>query len=224
MSSYGHGQPAVGLPLADSRRMWSNYTESCLQRLTVPRNLPTARETVTSGGGTDMTFDASRSFAPGGVAEFSWQFNAVPNADTVQQSTPTITNTFPAPGAYSTGLTAFGGDGRSTGTGRIVITGKDGFQPAFTVSQSRGDRFRSNRTVHFDALRTVSGLPVINYMWEFGDGTTGSGPSPTHTYDHPGIYKVTAVLFSGVGSAFPGAGAGPVYAQRVLVGGFSHDR
>ena len=104
----------------------------------VPRNLPTAKETVTAGHGTDMTFDASRSSAPpSGVAEFSWQFNAVPDAETVQQTTPTITYTFPAAGAYSTGLTVFNADGLSAGTGGIVTTGKNGFQPAFTFSQSR---------------------------------------------------------------------------------------
>ena len=202
------------------QEMWSNYTESCLQRLTVPRNLPTAKETVTAGHGTDVTFDASRSSAPpSGVAEFSWQFNAVPNAETVQQTTPTITYTFPAAGAYSTGLTVFRADGLSAGTGGIVTTGKNGFQPAFTFSQSRGGRGHDGRTVQFSGLTTVSGLPVINYMWEFGDGTTGSGPTPTHTYARPGAYTVTAVLFSGVGSAFPGAGAGPVYAQKIVVNG-----
>jgi PKD repeat protein len=199
--------------------MWSNFTHSCVQRITLPRNLPTAKETVTAGPGTDITFDASRSTAPGGVAEFSWQFNAVLNAETVEQTTPTITNTFPAPGAYSTGLAVFGSDGRSTGTGGIVITGKNGFQPAFTFSQSRGGHGPTSRTVQFSALTTVSGQPVINYMWEFGDGTTGSGPTPTHTYERPGPYTVTAVLFSGVGSAFPGAGAGPIYAQRIVVNG-----
>jgi PKD domain len=205
---------------------WSNYTHSCVQRVTLPSSLPTAAETVTAGQGTDMTFDASASSAPGGVAQFSWQFNAVADAQTVEQTTPTITYTFPAPGAYSTGLAVFNPDGLSAGTGGIVVTGKDGFQPAFTVSQSRGhDRrdSRGSRTVQFSALTTVSGKPVINYLWEFGDGTTGSGPTPTHTYDHPGNYTVTAVLFSGVGSAFPGDGAAPVYAQKVRVGE-SHDR
>ena len=67
------------------------------------------------------------------------------------------------------------------------------------------------------ALTTVSGKPVINYLWEFGDGTTGSGATPTHTYAKPGSYKVTAVLFSGVGSAFPGDGAGPVYQQKITI-------
>jgi PKD domain len=200
---------------------WSNYTHSCVQRLTLPRNLPNARERVTAGSGTDMTFDASRSTAPGGVAAFSWQFNAIPNAETVEQTTPTITYTFPAPGAYSTGVAVFNPDGLSTGTGGIVITGKNGFQPAFTASQSRF----SDRTVNFSALTAVSGQPVINYLWEFGDGTTGSGPTPSHTYRHPGHYTVTAVLFSGTGSAFPGEGAGPVDQQEIRVGhgNDSHD-
>ncbi len=114
-------------------------------------------------------------------------------------------------------MTVFNPNGLSAGTGGIVVTGKNGFQPAFTVSQSRGPR--SERKVQFSALTTVSGQPVINYLWEFGDGTTGSGPNPTHTYEHPGNYTVTAVLFSGVGSAFPGAGAGPIYQQQVRVSG-----
>jgi plastocyanin len=92
-----------------------------------------------------------------------------------------------------------------------VVTGKNGFQPAFTVSNGGGT------TVHFSALTTVSGEPVINYLWQFGDGTSGSGPTPSHTYPKPGDYTVTAVLFSGVGSAFPGDGAGPVYQQKVVV-------
>jgi PKD repeat protein len=157
-----------------------------------------------------MTFDAGRSIVRGGAAAFSWQFNAVLNAPTVEQTTPTITYAFPAPGAYSTGVTVFNSQGQSSGTGGIVVTGRNGFQPAFTVSTRQ-------RTARFSALTTVSGQPVINYLWEFGDGTTGSGATPTHTYARPGSYTVTAVLFSGVGSAFPGQGAAPVYAQRINV-------
>ncbi|HSS82044.1 MAG TPA: PKD domain-containing protein [Gaiellaceae bacterium] len=195
---------------------WSNYTHSCVQRLTLPHKLPKAKETVTAGRGTAMTFDASRSTFPGGLAQFSWQFNAVPNAETVEQTTPRTTYTFPARGAYSTGVAVFSRDGLSSGTGGIVIPGKDGFQPAFTVSQGRGTEVR------FHALTTVSGKPVINYLWEFGDGTSGSGATPTHTYRRPGAYTVKAVLFSGVGSAFPGDGAAPVYQQKIAVGEGSH--
>jgi hypothetical protein len=198
---------------------WSNYTHSCVQRVTLPKKLPTANETVTAGGGTTMSFDATASTVPGGSASaFSWQMNAVLNAPTVETTAPMFTYSFPLAGAYSTGVTVFGADGLSAGAGGIVVTGQNGFQPAFTFSVGRGQNGGPTRTVRFSALTTVSGQPVMNYLWEFGDGTTGSGPAPTHTYDHPGNYTVTAVLFSGVGSAFPGAGAGPVYAQRIKVG------
>jgi PKD domain len=198
---------------------WSNFDHTCLQRLTLPASRPTATEQVTAGTGLDMTFDATGSTAPGGVADFSWQFNDAFAAQTVEQTTPTITHTFPAAGAYSTGLAVFNPDGLSRGTGGIVTTGQNGFTPAFTISQGSGGAHRGHRsTVTFSALTTVSGQPVINYLWEFGDGTTGSGPSPTHTYRRPGSYTVTAVLFSGVGSAFPGAGAGPIYQQQIKVG------
>jgi hypothetical protein len=85
------------------QEMWSNFTHSCVQRVTLPARLPVASETVTAGPRTEMTFDASQSTAPGGVADFSWQFNAIPNAEIIEQTTPAITYPFPAPGPYSTG-------------------------------------------------------------------------------------------------------------------------
>jgi PKD repeat protein len=99
--------------------------------------------------------------------------------------------------------------------GGIVTTGQSGFPPAFTFSPSNP---AAGQPGTFFALQTVSGQPVINYLWEFGDGTTGSGPNPSHTYASPGTYKVTGVLFSGVGSAFPGAGAAPVATEEITFG------
>ena len=69
----------------------------------------------------------------------------------------------------------------------------------------------------FSALTMVSNQPVTTYLWEFGDGSTGSGATPTHRYAKRGTYKVTLVAFSGVGSAFPGAGAAPIVTHDVHV-------
>jgi len=38
-------------------------------------------------------------------------------------------------------------------------------------------------------------------------------------YSRPGRYTVKLVMFSGVGSAFPGEGAGPVSTQSLTVTG-----
>ena len=192
---------------------WSNQGATCLQRLGPIEEMPTAKFKVARGGGLTLSFDATGSTAPGGVAEYIWQFNDAFAAQTVAQTTPTISHTFPSAGAYSIGLTVMGSDGLSTGTGGIVVTGHGGVSRGFT---SHSDESQS---VSFNSLfATMSAQPVLVYFWDFGDGSTGSGPNPNHRYARPGTYRVALVMFSGVGSAFPGAGAGPIITRRITVG------
>ena len=194
---------------------WSNQFHSCLQRLRPATSRPKAVFTVTAGSGLTLKFNASGSSAPGGIAEYVWQFNDANGAQTVEQKTPAISHTFPSAGAYSVGLTIMAKDGTSTGNGGIVTTGHSGTIAgfSFTAHPVAGHRVR------FSALRSVSAQPVMTYLWEFGDGTTGSGRSPAHTYRKPGTYTVTLVMFSGVGSAFPGIGAAPITTRSLRVTG-----
>ena len=50
--------------------------------------------------------------------------------------------------------------------------------------------------VLFDGSVTASALMVHNagYSWNFGDGTTGTGPSVYHTYSQGGNYSVTLTV------------------------------
>ncbi|MHC1571345.1 MAG: PKD domain-containing protein [Methanosarcinales archaeon] len=41
---------------------------------------------------------------------------------------------------------------------------------------------------------------IVSYEWEFGDGTTDSGVSPTHTYLHDGTYTVTMTVIDDDGA------------------------
>ena len=197
---------------------WSNDGHTCLQRLTLPSTLPHATFTATAGSGTAMTFDASGS-GPS-ISDFSWQFNDSPPGctttcnSTIETTAPTIAVGFPAAGSYSVGLAAFQASGLSRGFGGIVTTGQSGFTPGFTFSPANP---ASGEPVKFTALSTVSLQRVSNYLWEFGDGSRGSGRTPTHTYTKAGTYHVVAVLFSGIGSAFPGSGAAPVVDETITV-------
>jgi len=42
---------------------------------------------------------------------------------------------------------------------------------------------------------------ITTYFWSFGDGSTGSGISPTHTYANPGTYAVTLTVYSTSGQS-----------------------
>jgi len=35
---------------------------------------------------------------------------------------------------------------------------------------------------------------IVNYSWDFGDGTNGAGMYPSHSYDEPGNYTVTLIV------------------------------
>jgi hypothetical protein len=196
------------------QEMWSNQGHTCLQRYTLSGTLPTAKFTAAAGSGLAMTFNAAGSTPFGGIADFSWQFNDVNGASTVELTSPSISHTFPASGAYSIGLAVFGHDGLSIGAGGIVTTGKNGFTPAFTISPAAPV---AGQTITYSGLTKVSQQTVTNYFWSFGDGSTGASAHPTHAYPAAGTYRVKVVLFSGVGSAFPGAGAAPVYVQSIVV-------
>jgi hypothetical protein len=94
-----------------------------------------------------------------------------------------------------------------------VTTGQSGVSSGFASSPHP----KSGQSLTFSALAAVSAKPVLVYFWDFGDGTIGAGQNPSHVYAAPGSYVVTLVMFSGVGSAFPGDGAGPISQQTIQV-------
>jgi PKD repeat protein len=195
--------------------MWSNDGAGCLQRYSQPATAPTSTFTATHGAGLAMNFDATGS-GPS-IQNFSWQFNdSTPGCtttcnDTIETTVPTISHTFPAAGLYDVGLAVFQPSGHSAGVGGIINTGHSGFVPGFTATTT-------GLQASFQGLTNISRQAVTNYLWEFGDGSTGMGAAPTHTYATAGTYKVTVVEFSGIGSAYPGSGAAPIYAKSIKVG------
>jgi PKD repeat protein len=58
----------------------------------------------------------------------------------------------------------------------------------------------SNESVVFDASGSIDADGVIvSYVWDFGDGTQGTGKSPTHAYQSPGHYTVTLTVTDDTG-------------------------
>jgi len=65
--------------------------------------------------------------------------------------------------------------------------------PSFTVDptqQCMGD------VVQFQSTSTVATSQITNFEWDFGDGTTGTGTSPTHIYTTDGNYLVSLTITS----------------------------
>ncbi len=53
----------------------------------------------------------------------------------------------------------------------------------------------AERTCQFNAAGSFDpDGAIVNYEWQFGDGTTGSGPAPAHTYSYSGGSTYAAIL------------------------------
>lgn len=56
------------------------------------------------------------------------------------------------------------------------------------------DLSRNGRTIVVNGSASHdSDGSVVNYLWDFGDGSTASGSQATHTYSEPGTYTVTLI-------------------------------
>ena len=96
---------------------------------------------------------------------------------------------------------------------------------AFTASPSNGPVPLS---VQFNApAQDPLLVGITNWQWTFGDGTTSTNQSPSHTYTNAGLYSVTLIVtnVNGVGVAGVGphvsAGCAPVYSFDTGGSGYS---
>jgi PKD repeat protein len=84
---------------------------------------------------------------------------------------------------------------------------------AFTWSPSPG---RATHPVAFDG--TTSTDPdgtIVDYAWDFGDGSIGSGATPSHAYAAPGTYTVTLTVKDDDGATSSVSHQVTVLAQRL---------
>lgn len=84
--------------------------------------------------------------------------------------------------------------------------------------------------VHFGTSRAVDPEGgALNFTWDFGDGTTGTGPSPNHSYAQPGNYRVNLTVTDPDGGVFsqeipvtipaPSTGGDALLIGALVVGG-----
>jgi hypothetical protein len=66
-------------------------------------------------------------------------------------------------------------------------------EAALTVENPPEGCFLSGEIVRLDGSKstTPEGSEIVAYKWDFGDGTTGEGPTASHVYDHCGRFEIT---------------------------------
>ncbi|MFC2099901.1 PKD domain-containing protein [Candidatus Bipolaricaulota bacterium] len=126
----------------------------------------------------------------GVIARFDWDFG-----DGTSGSGEAVAHTYDVAGTYVVVLRVTDDDGESVTTQKTiyVLPGEPaGPTASFTASPTSGT---SPLTVSFNASASSYDAGTISsYAWDFGDGSTWSGPTATHTYFSTGSATYTATL------------------------------
>lgn len=138
----------------------------------------------TAAVGEPLAFDGSGSSDPDGrLLAWDWDFGDG-RVGTGEQTT----YAFSQPGLYQVKLTVRDDSGTGSATGESTLSVRVNDPP---VALAGPDQLVTASAVAFDGTGSFDRDDAIaEYAWDFGDGSTGSGPKPTHVYEAPGRYQV----------------------------------
>ena len=160
-----------------------------------PPNQPPTAAFTSQANNLAVDFDASTSSDPDGtIASYAWDFGDGSNGTGQLAS-----RTYAAAGTYTVKLTVTDDNG-ATGTKSTPIT-VTAPPPANVAPTAAFTSTATNLAVAFDG--SASNDPdgtIASYSWVFGDGETGTGATPNHTYGAAGTFPVKLTVTDNQGA------------------------
>ncbi len=140
---------------------------------------------ATPEAGQSVSFDGSASSdSDGSIGLYAWRFG---DGHTGTGQKPS--HTYASAGTYPVTLTVTDSSGQRASVTR-QLTVLAGPAARFTPPSSR---VTEGGAIGFDATASAggaAGAAIASYAWSFGDGTSGTGATASHTYASPGTYTV----------------------------------
>jgi PKD repeat protein len=151
-----------------------------------PNPAPTASFT-SSVSDLEVSVDGNGTTDDGRVASFAWDFG-----DGGTATGATATHAYTAAGTYTVTLTVTDDDGATdTAEAQVTVTAPPVNQAPTAAFTSSAD----DLTLSVDAAGSSDADGTLaSYAWTFGDGTSGSGLTASHTYATAGTYTVTLTV------------------------------
>jgi len=135
-----------------------------------------------------ITFNASQSYDPDGtIVSYFWDFGDGANA-----TGAVVEHSYVDDGTYTVTLTVTDNDGASSSTSATkTISNK----PPVAVFTESAETVYTGEIISFDASDSydLDGT-IVNYFWDFGDGTNATGVTIGHSYADNGTYTVTLTV------------------------------
>ncbi|MBI4847458.1 MAG: PKD domain-containing protein [Nitrospirae bacterium] len=133
-----------------------------------------------------VNFNGSGSSDDVAIWKYEWNFG-----DSGTAATASASHTYAYPGTYTVTLKITDHAGQAhTSTTTASVTGVGS-----PVADAGGPYFiEKGFPVVFNASNSADDMGILTYTWDFGDGTTGTGAKPAHTYSAEGTYTVSLTV------------------------------
>jgi subtilisin family serine protease len=163
-------------------------------------------------------FDASGSAPTGGVTSYSWTFG-----DGSSATGRTVTHTYGSATSYTWNLSIVTGTGKKYSTGKSITPSSASgsststaptYVPPTTPPSAPvpspisgvggvGASYKcASRVCAFDASASQPTAGVTSYLWFFGDGTSSTSRTATHTYGSATSYTWSLTIVTGTGKKY----------------------
>ena len=143
--------------------------------------------------GETINFDSRDSDDPDGkIVKYLWDFG---DGTTTPEKNPSYE--FLVSGSYTIELTITDDDGASD-VDRITISVKEFIPNKPPIASIYADKTRINEgeTINFESGGSDDpDGKIINYEWDFGDGSTSINANPSHEFQNSGSYTVKLTVF-----------------------------
>lgn len=221
------GSYPVKLTVTDDKGATASATSPVTVSAAPPANQAPVAAFTTSATNLVASFDGSTSNDPDGtIAAYSWDFG-----DGATGTGTKPAHTYVKGGTYQVKLTVTDNGGAGTSTTKpVTVAPNKAPTAAFTSSVN-------NLAASFNAgtSKDTDGS-IAAYTWNFGDGTTGTGAKPAHTYAKAGTYQVKLTVKDNQGAtgtvtnpvtvaaAPPAVYASDAFARTIAAGWGTADR
>jgi PKD repeat protein len=196
------GNYNVTLRVTDSNGLRSTSASTTATITATPNTapVPNASGPYTGTVGSAVQFDGSTSSDPDGdlPLTYAWNFG---DGSTGTDATPT--HAYSAAGEYHATLRVTDSKGLSSTVDSTTVTIAPIPNTAPVATAGGPYSGTAGTAIQFDGSTSSDsdGNLPLTYAWHFGDGSTGTGGTPSHTYATAGTYDVTLTVTDALGLA-----------------------
>ncbi len=166
--------------------------------VTIPLQAAIQATLVTGTAPLSVNFSAASS--TGTITQYQWDF-----ADGSTASTATVDHEYTTAGKFIATLTIHDATGASSSsTVEVNVTAPEALappeiiniEPTVVISTSTSAVGPAPLNMSFDGSgsRANGSATITNYLWSFGDGTSSTGATVTHSFKSAGTYAVTLTI------------------------------